>query len=245
MDIYKHLNRNIFHRFNLHLSSFLKSNTLEGLLTSLKLEGLELEIVFDVGAYKGMWSNNLLKYVSPSAKFYLFEPNRSHKSNQERERFKYFNCLLWSKDGEEIPFYSNSSTGDSVYKEVGEIYKNVIPQLVKTRTLDSLIQEHRLPQPDFIKLDTQGAELDILKGSKKALELTKLLVIELPVVVYNEKSPTMSEVLDYLDQANFIPIGITEIHIRKKVLVQVDIAFINNREFELIFNTHNIFNKMR
>lgn len=132
-----------------------------------------------------------------------------------------------------------------MYKEVGEIYKNVIPQSVKTRTLDSLIQEHRLPQPDFIKLDTQGAELDILKGSKRALELTKLLVIELPVVVYNEKSPTMSEVLDYLDQANFIPIGITEIHIRKKVLIQVDIAFINNREFELIFNTHNIFNKMR
>lgn len=92
MDIYKHLNRNIFHRFNLHLIPSKKSNTLEGLLASLKLKGLELEIVFDVGAYQGIWSNNVSKYVSPSAKFYLFEPNRSHKPNQERERFKYFNC---------------------------------------------------------------------------------------------------------------------------------------------------------
>jgi hypothetical protein len=101
------------------------------------------------------------------------------------------------------------------------------------------MQEHHLPQPDFIKLGTQGSELDILRGAVATLKNTKLIVVELSLVKYNDKSPLMRELLDYLDQNYFIPIGVTEIHKRKKVLVQLDIAFLNSNEFKFIYKENS------
>jgi len=144
----------VFNKFNLQISSFSNTPTLEGLLTSLKKRGLKLETIFDVGAYQGLWSKNVSNYVSQPAKFYLFEPNQYHNPKLEKTGYKYFNYLLGKIDGEEVPFYSNSSTGDSVYQEVGPIYKNILPKKTTTRSLDSVIIENNLPYPDFLKLDT-------------------------------------------------------------------------------------------
>ena len=41
---------------------------------------------------------------------------------------------------------------------------------LETTTLDILIAEGKVVAPDFLSLDTQGSELDILKGAQKCLE---------------------------------------------------------------------------
>lgn len=105
----------------------------------------------------------------------MFEPNQYHNPRIEKTGYKYFNYLLGKIDGVEVPFYANFSVGDSVYREVGLAYKNTSPKLTTTRFLDSVIRENNLPNPDFLKLDTQGSDLDILKGATRALKETKFL----------------------------------------------------------------------
>jgi FkbM family methyltransferase len=41
--------------------------------------------------------------------------------------------------------------------------------LVEIRTLDSLLESYRLPRVDFIKIDVEGRELDVLKGAEKTI----------------------------------------------------------------------------
>ena len=218
MDINRRLNKIIFNKFNLQIDFLTDSMTLEGLLRSLSKKGLKLETIFDIGAFKGLWSQNVSNYVPKDAKFYLFEPNNEHNPHLIKTGYKYFNYLL-GNEGKEVPFYSISGTGDSVYREVGPIYKNILAKSITTRSIDSVIKELKLPNPDFLKLDTQGSELDILKGATKTLEETKLVVIEMPIIIYNLNSPTFGEILEFMDLSNFVPIGVTEVHIRKKVFI--------------------------
>jgi hypothetical protein len=41
---------------------------------------------------------------------------------------------------------------------------------VEIRTLDSVLQGRNINQDDFIKIDVEGAEIDVLKGSLQTLE---------------------------------------------------------------------------
>jgi len=63
--------------------------------------------------------------------------------------------------------------------------------------LDELIDKHNLPIPDFIKLDTQGSELDILKGATKIVGKTPLIFTEMPIIEYNKGAPKFSEYMDF------------------------------------------------
>ena len=38
---------------------------------------------------------------------------------------------------------------------------------VKTVTLDSYVAEHNLAEPQFVKIDAEGAEILILKGARR------------------------------------------------------------------------------
>jgi FkbM family methyltransferase len=51
--------------------------------------------------------------------------------------------------------------------------------------LSQLAISENLPNPDFVKLDVQGAEIDILKGAGDLLDGCSLLLVECPIVPYN------------------------------------------------------------
>ena len=53
-------------------------------------------------------------------------------------------------------------------------------KIVDTTTLDILFEKKVLEEMDFIKLDTQGAELDILMGGEKLLD-EKILGVQVEV----------------------------------------------------------------
>lgn len=51
------------------------------------------------------------------------------------------------------------------------------------KRIDTLVREHALPGPYFLKFDTHGVEVDVLEGCKETLKNTSLIMIE----VYNFK----------------------------------------------------------
>ena len=61
---------------------------------------------------------------------------------------------------------------------------------------------------ELMKIDVQGAELDVLKGGIKTLKGVEHLFIELRKVEYNLGAPDSRAVIDFLDSQDFDNLGI-------------------------------------
>ena len=84
----------------------------------------------------------------------------------------------------------------------------------------------------MLKIDTQGSEIDIIKGGSEILKNCKAILLECPIISYNIGAPTLSDYVEYLDSINYLPLDITETHYLDKVLVQIDIIFLRKDIFQ-------------
>jgi len=201
-------------------------------LNNLIDKGLEINVVYDIGAYHGNWSNNLRKTCLKNRIFYLFEANKKNESFLKNKKFQYFIGILSNKI-KKVNFYSKNHSGDSYFLENTKFYKkNLKPKKILTNTLDNIIKQNNLPLADFIKIDTQGSEIDILKGSTKSLKNCKIIYLECPIVRYNHNAPNLSEYINYMNKIKYLPYDICEIHYIDKVLVQIDIIFLKKNIFK-------------
>ena len=80
---------------------------------------------------------------------------------------------------------------------------------------------------DFIKIDVQGAELDILRGAETIIKNTDFIMLEISLMSYNEKSPLFAEVVEFMKQRNFALYDIVEFHYIQGCCIQVDGLFLN------------------
>ncbi len=147
--------------------------------------------IVDIGAMGGIakkW-NSLSGFV----KIIAFEPDeREFNKLKSGGNVTYFNCALYDKS-QDLRFYITKSRGKSSiyepnitllsqFEDVERYYiekKETIPS-EKVRTLDSIIEDNSITDVDFLKLDTQGSELNILKGGEK-LTIPKVFGIQIEV----------------------------------------------------------------
>lgn len=203
---------------------FLEKNRYANLIQRLLESGLEIRVVFDIGANKGRWTRQQKRLI-PHAQFFMFEANAQHEEKLKKIGDRYFLGVL-SADGMPADFYRINGTGDSLYIEKTEHYGAESKVRVDTRMLGQLCIDESLPKPDFIKLDVQGAELDILQGTGSILQECSLVLMECPILEYNEGAPSFSQYIDFMRVRNFHPIAIPEQHTRRGQLLQVDVMFI-------------------
>mgnify|MGYP001166860007 FL=1 len=76
-----------------------------------------------------------------------------------------------------------------------------------TVTLDEVIKREKsknIPSPDFLSLDTQGSELEILKGGKIAIQNTVVAIAtEVSFTQIYERQPLFGEITEYLNEIGF------------------------------------------
>ena len=76
---------------------------------------------------------------------------------------------------------------------------------VATKTLDQITEERSdVPLPDFLSLDTQGSELEILRGSPTALDSTVCIVTEVEFVPLYQDQPLFGEICTFLASRGFV-----------------------------------------
>ncbi len=81
-----------------------------------------------------------------------------------------------------------------------------------------------------IKIDCQGAEIPILKGSVSILERTDFIILEIPLFgQYNEGVPNFLEHIQFMDSIGFIPYDIIDNHYIHGFNIQIDMLFINKK----------------
>lgn len=214
------------------LSKFLERRRYAALMQRIINSGLKIDVIFDIGANKGRWTRQHKRLI-PNAKFFMFEANSTHEERLKKIGQRYFLGIL-SADGMPADFYRIDGTGDSLYMEKTEHYGPASKVRRETRTLSQLCQEEKIPYPDFIKLDVQGAELDVLRGGGNLLQSCSLVLMECPIVDYNQGAPSFDQYLDFMRENQFRPIAITEQHTRGHLLLQIDVLFARKDLLELL-----------
>jgi len=191
------------------------------------------KVFYDIGAWDPFGYHGATKFqqIFKNSKFYLFEANNKMESQLKKSGFDYVVQLLSDKDNEERIFYEAKlpcTTGDSYYLENTSAYskENRTEKKLTTKTLDSLIEELKWPTPDFIKIDTQGSEIDILKGASKTLDNCTFVLIEIKIQNYNKNSPDFFESMNYMYSKGFKIYDITEFHYYEGFLNEVDFLFV-------------------
>jgi FkbM family methyltransferase len=201
---------------------------LEQYLTLIQQDGLKINTVYDIGANVGSWSTALRNGVLGGSYFYLFEGDPAHESSLQATGLPYYIGILSNPGRDFVEYYrGGTSSGNSYYKENTVFYDDSVPVRMPARTLESIVAECAMPVPNLIKIDTQGSELDILRGAETILSGVDLIYLECPIGKYNIGAPNIQEYLEYMAGQNFIPSDLLEIHTADRVLIQVDIMFIN------------------
>jgi len=198
-------------------------------------KGIKIDNIYDIGAFHGEWSEFLNNTSLKKKKFFLFEANKKHVKKIKNKNFPYFIGIL-SNIKKRIKFYSKNHSGDSYYLELTSFYKeNLKPKILEANTLDNIVNINKLLLPDLIKIDTQGSEIDILKGGNEILNNCKIILLECPIISYNIGAPSLNDYIKYLDSIDYLPLDIIEIHHLDKVLIQIDIIFLKKDNFQKIY----------
>jgi len=74
---------------------------------------------------------------------------------------------------------------------------------LQSATLDRIIADECLPSPDFIKLDTQGTELDILQAGPGAVASALLIEAEVEFTEIYEGQPLFADVAQFMRKSGF------------------------------------------
>jgi FkbM family methyltransferase len=232
----------IFPRIFENLLNALYRQKLSHSLKYLMKNKIKIDTVYDIGAYKGHWTLFLNKTSLKKSNFYLFEANIENEKFLKNLNYKYFISVL-SDVEKKVKFYSKVWGGDSYYLENSNFYdKNLDDKEVTTTTLDKIVKENDIPLPDFIKIDTQGSEIDILKGGNTILKNCSIIYLECPIIEYNLGAPNFTEYVNYMKTIDYTPYEICEVHNVDKALVQVDILFLKTSILKKINHNKKILN---
>lgn len=200
----------------------------------LKNKGFNPQVIYDIGAHKGDWAKET-KNVFPNAQFFLFEANPRHQPELAATDFPYFLALLGQQE-QITSFYSNGSTGDSIFPEQTKHYQgsNYETAQLQMRTLAGLVEKNNLPLPDFIKMDVQGAEKLIIEGSPEIIKHAEVIILEAKILEYNLGAPMAHEMISLMDDFGYRIQDLVEAHyLPTGELIDIDLLFIK-KESNLI-----------
>lgn len=161
-------------------------------LRSLKERGANPESLIDIGAAHGDFSKMFLE-IWPKSNITAFEANKLDSHYLDNTNWDVYYRALGEKEGK-MTFYTNPDDpvggGSSLYKENTQWFENAVEEKVQVSPLDSFDV-----QGDFVKIDVQGAELDVIKGGHEVLNKADFLLLELSFLDYNLGAPLIDDVL--------------------------------------------------
>ncbi len=180
--------------------------SLEASLRQLRSLGFQPKTILDVGAFQGAWTQ-AVKKIFPAAKVLMVEAQAAKSVFLERVaglypgEVQYEITLLGPAHQENVAFYE-LETGSSVLPEQSSVSREV--GYYTMRPLDEVASEWVEGKVDFVKLDVQGFELEILRGGTNTLREADVVLLEVALLGINQGAPLVDEVLGFMRQHSFV-----------------------------------------
>ncbi len=196
-------------------------------LVSDAVDPRERFIILDGGAREALADPRWQSLEPRRVRLYGFEPDEKEVAELNRiaaERgldYRYFAAGLWSKPGN-LTFYENKSPGGGAFYEQNtgltdrwkfanseqkflsmDIFYPTARATWKVTSLEAWAAENGIDDLDFMKLNVQGSELEILKGSGPLLDATIGLMVEVSFVESYKDRPFFADIDAFLRQHRF------------------------------------------
>jgi FkbM family methyltransferase len=198
-------------------------------LERLKANGFSPSSIFDVGAYSGEFAR-VCRLYWPQSKITCFEvlPERLDELRLWATRdgnTHVIGCLLGAKSEPEVPFHE-METASSVLEEH-------VPQSVPIRsypmlTIDEIVASSNADAPQFLKMDVQGYEFEVLLGAKSTLSKIEVILAEVNFIDIHKGVHLVGDVVSILSESGFVAYDICGLHRRPldRALWQADFVFV-------------------
>lgn len=186
-------------------------------LQSLKDDGFEPKVIYDVGACVLHWTQ-YAKTLWPNAHYILFDAFTRAEFLYKAAGLDYHMGVLSDTDGRIVDFYQNDAEpgGNSYYREIGcgatsdRVFPKGSSRVEIASTIDTIALLRSFPPPDLIKIDVQGAEQDILLGAKKTFSTAKHLIVEMQHTDYNEGAPRVEVTTPIIENLGWTRVGMIQ-----------------------------------
>ena len=172
---------------------------------------IQPSVIYDIGSAILHWTKNA-KRIWPNSKVIAFEAVNQVENFYKNYGIDYAIGVFTDEDNKELIFYEDPIClgGNSYYREnknyspaAETIYSDEKGKKRIGMTIDTIVSINNFPLPDFVKIDVQGAEIDILKGMKKTLKNVKNLIVELQHVEYNLGAWNSKESIPFIESLGF------------------------------------------
>ncbi|MDF2434015.1 MAG: hypothetical protein JWP44_3646 [Mucilaginibacter sp.] len=197
-------------------------------LKRIKHLGFNSKYCLDIGAYEGNWATDFKK-IFPESAILMIEGQTEKESalaeiKQNYKDIDYKISLLGAN--ESIVTFNKYETASSVLDENN--ITNAKRESRKLTSLDSITAHTSFSNPDFIKIDTQGYELEILKGGEKTLAAAEFILLEVSFLDIYKNCPLVADVLHFMQAKGFVVFDICTLIKRPLdgVLYQSDFLFV-------------------
>jgi FkbM family methyltransferase len=169
------------------------------------------ESYLDIGVCKGHAIQFILQQLPSLKRVEMIEANELHRLDLEKisETHKIpFHIEVLSDTIKEVTFHldgkgaESTGPGNSYYLEDTNHYLDTPSETRITNTLDNMYDDSYTF--DLIKMDTQGSELDIIKGGINLINKAKGIILEENVYRYNFGAALHSEIKEYMESIGFV-----------------------------------------
>ena len=148
----------------------------------------------DIGAHVGFWLKDMCNHFDY---VYAFEPIEEVRHCLSRNvtamNYKTYSFGLGAKNDVINVNYNPTETGNTHASKDGN-------QTITIRKLDDM----NLPKIDYIKVDTEGFEIEVLKGGENMIKEYKPFVhVEVKERILQKQGISSNDVEDYLTSINY------------------------------------------
>jgi FkbM family methyltransferase len=175
----------------------------------LQRQGFRPKGILDIGAFEGTFARTARHFFAQSPILMLeAQPGKEVQLKAIAAQLPdvdYRIVLLGGENRADVAFHhvnaAINSSGSSLYDEQTSYPRDTIS--LPMRRLDDVLAEMPGREFDLVKIDVQGAEIDVLRGAGRTLAGVEAIVIELSLLEYNKGAPLIGETMGWLGEQGF------------------------------------------
>jgi FkbM family methyltransferase len=202
--------------YNMLQGLYEPSQNLNNVINKTKIENKDL-IIFDVGCNAGSFINFVMSKNLDVKNLYAFEPNSYLVNDFLINHYKSYENIKIIEAGlgeseEVLEFYipgRSPALGSLVDRQIfyrEDIQREMVTVKVKVKTIDLFCEENGIDKIDYIKIDTEGFEFNVLKGANRMLSEGKIIGGQFEWGI-EEGGNSLSEIIVYLNNHGYVVEG--------------------------------------